>query len=208
MIAVAEQASQMLEWQIKASWSAMLAAAPSPDTGKMGGDVRYGDETASQIVRRWADWINDVSADMEQPEWGGKTRNDVLNERDFLLKALSRAPVSGGEGEAVAWRWRLKPETDWWVSVRPFGSKTGEEQPLYTHPSDPSATERMRAEREDEIVRTATSLFNAFVGGSALRDVQNGTMTKAQADSWKAHAVRQHEQSLREMAGVAALGEA
>jgi hypothetical protein len=54
-------------------------------------EARYGDETASQIVRRWAAWIIDASADMEQPEWGGKTDNDVRNERDFLIRSLLAA---------------------------------------------------------------------------------------------------------------------
>lgn len=63
------------------------------------------------------------------------------------------------------------------------------------------------AERENEIIAYAMCLFQAFVGGSASRDVRNGTMTKAQADSWKVHAIRQHEESLRELAGVPALAE-
>lgn len=63
--------------------------------------VEFGDETAEQIVRRWASWINDVSADMEEPECGGKTHNDVLNERDFLIRSLSAAPAP--EGGAVTY---------------------------------------------------------------------------------------------------------
>lgn len=75
-------------------------------------EPRFGDETAGQIVKRWADWINDASDDMEEPEWGGKTRNDVLNERDFLIRHLSAAQpdtgkveASGSERESEAWEW-------------------------------------------------------------------------------------------------------
>lgn len=63
------------------------AAAPAPSS--LAGGEKYGDETAEEIVIRWASWINDVSADMEEPEWGGKTHNDVLNERDFLVRVLA-----------------------------------------------------------------------------------------------------------------------
>lgn len=83
-------------------YRAMLAAAPAPSS--LAGGERYGDETAEQIVRRWADWINDVSSDMDEPEWSGKTHNDVLNERDFIVRRLSalspEAPARDGVSEA------------------------------------------------------------------------------------------------------------
>lgn len=82
-------------------WSAMIAAATAaPQAAGVG--EKYGDETADEIVRRWASWINDVSADMEEPEWVGKTHNDVLNERDFLIRTLSlRAPSREPESGAA-----------------------------------------------------------------------------------------------------------
>lgn len=80
----------------------LVPAAPAPSS--LAGGERYGDETAEQIVRRWADWINDVSSDMDEPEWSGKTHNDVLNERDFIVRRLAALspeapPVSERERE-------------------------------------------------------------------------------------------------------------
>lgn len=45
-------------------------------------------ESATDIVRRWADWIIWATEDMDKPEWGGKTEADVHRERDTVLAAL------------------------------------------------------------------------------------------------------------------------
>lgn len=66
---------------------------PTSQVGE--GEHRYGSETAAEIIKRWAAWINEVSDDMEEPEWGGKSGNDVLNERDFLLKHLAALKAEG-----------------------------------------------------------------------------------------------------------------
>ena len=61
------------------------------------------------------------------------------------LRAAFAAPVSVGDGEAVAWRFRDHPDNGW-IYTGLGGRHDGcEVQPLYTHPSVPSATERMRA---------------------------------------------------------------
>lgn len=136
--------------------------APSEGAGEM-----FGDETAEQIVRRWADWINDVSDDMEQPDWGGKTLNDVLNERDFLIRHLLRARSSAPEareGEAVAWTWpdelealaahKASAGSFLAHNIRTCGSPgEGCDVPLYTHPAAPSADKlRIAVEAIDRAV--------------------------------------------------------
>lgn len=93
------------------------SAAPSPDTGK---------------GKRIVGTIGHVS----------NGRSELSAQ---IIAALSKAPVSVGDGEAVAWRYRDHPENGW-VYTGVGGRHDGcEVQPLYTHPSDTDATERMRA---------------------------------------------------------------
>lgn len=69
MMACAEQASQMLEWQIKASWSAMLAAAPAPSS-LAGGEGR--DMSGETVMgMRVAAYRHPASCptDLDKSEW-------------------------------------------------------------------------------------------------------------------------------------------
>lgn len=80
------------------------------------------------------------------------------------LRAAFAAPVSVGDGEAVAW---TSPEILARMKENPQGAYTmWPQQPsrnslaLYTHPSDPDATERMRAALEGLTKACLASDFN------------------------------------------------
>lgn len=83
----------------QAAWDANNPA--SEEAPAEGAGERYGAETAPEIVKRWAAWINDASEDMDEPEFGGKTANDVLNERDFLIRSLRARTSEPEAGETV-----------------------------------------------------------------------------------------------------------
>ena len=119
------------------------SAAPSPDTGKMGGEDDWIDQIAEavHIGRFPADRTPTAFADEDQ------SGRDYCYRIARSVAALS-APVSVGDGEAVAWQ-RLG--TNGWVSVDPedishYREKGQKIRALgVIHPSDPDATERMRA---------------------------------------------------------------
>jgi len=48
-----------------------------------------GEGDPAEIVRRWADWINNVSDEMEQPEWPTASRNSVLLDRDIVINSYA-----------------------------------------------------------------------------------------------------------------------
>lgn len=162
----------------------------------------YGDEAEPQLP-----FITDLRAILSalQPVYAGAGPVARLKSGELhtLMMGLIREDIQRQHPDAFT------EDTDCDLVIQ-----AGPERPAYVKidvsalaeavlPHVSSQSEADRLERENEIVANAVCLFNAFVGGSAVRDVQNGTMTKAQADSWKAHTVRQHEESLCEMAGVA-----
>lgn len=59
--------------------------------------------------------------------------------------ALKAAPVSVGDGEAVAWLLKNAAGGEVLCREHPGDWPNTTVQPLYTHPSDPDATERIRA---------------------------------------------------------------
>lgn len=121
-----------------------LIAAPSPDTGKMGGDGDWASIAA---------WMGFAASVIKSGEpWTDQCQRE-FDEAKRAFERLNRAPVSGGEGEAVAWVYRRKFPgvicTERRLSFRHPDYEDAEDiQPLYAHPSDPSATERMRAALE------------------------------------------------------------
>lgn len=127
-----------------------LTAAPSPDTGKMGGEVEAAWLEAEAQLSEISAAIGSTRF-MDPPDGGSVTLPEQVRRMRVALEeaeaALSAHPVSG-EGEAVAWRGRISEQSSVW-DYREFDiSDHGAwdiVQPLYTHPSDPAATERMRA---------------------------------------------------------------
>lgn len=87
-------------------------------TDKMAGE-------AVTIVRRWANWIIDASADMESEDHDAGKRT-VRRERDTILKALAAQASAGAQGEVVATRLEadaayfadLNPSAEWKRTIK------------------------------------------------------------------------------------------
>ncbi|WP_420478284.1 hypothetical protein [Brevundimonas sp. FT23028] len=135
------------EWFV--GWLPTGSAAPSPDTGGMGGDVR---QEAAFLIARLDELSGDALTEEGAAEWHGHVAPSIAR----LRFALS-APVSVGEGEAVAWFqvWndgtRYPGDPKLWPPTkreREYVEQMGRTiVPLYTHPAS-SDTERMRAALE------------------------------------------------------------
>lgn len=89
-------------------------------------------------LRYWVQWLNDAGDD------GSRMRADI----DAAADAISQA-----EGEAVAWRWREKPEDRWQLQdgqPRDWVTRLGYQvEPLFAHPL-PGWNEAVEEAAEDE----------------------------------------------------------
>lgn len=180
---------------MREGYRAMLAAAPpvpSPDTGKMGGEERrLADAELSKLGKGMAE-------DLKAGHWSVTDAVQIIDALSDRLASLSRAPVSGGEGEAVAWRFRPKhpdgPEftslSPWsysdekpeWANIYP--PERRELQPLYTHPSDPDATERMQ-----QAVLLAADTFDRYADLHRAKETPDG-LSKAETNAALARQMR------------------
>lgn len=107
--------------------------APSTDTGKRGGEGDWSSIAA---------WMGFAASVIKSGEpWTEQCQRE-FDEAKSAFERLNAAPVSGGEGGAVAWR--FMHEGGWnFSSTDPTAHVDA--QPLYTHPAAPSA---MRAALE------------------------------------------------------------
>lgn len=120
---------------------------------------------------------------MDLPDGGSVTlAEQVRRMRIALEEAEARAPVSGGEGEAVVWFWvkgsyplcgrEVFAKSKAGLGEWPDDDKV-EIVPLYTHPSDPDATERMRAALEGVLNTSgARGAYHALKYEQAVKDAE------------------------------------